>query len=201
MSSARKEQSDSRHETPHSPHSGDQMRANCGIIEVRLRESRQLFDALDPSPFHEKELGHHVEEWIIESAKEFPSGNACLLIIHLDQPDNTDESVVADAIRAHFKRRSGLLRRKLRQLLRRGLISLGIGMAFLTLFFVIAKVIGQLLGESNVATLFREGLIIVGWVAMWRPLEIFLYDWWPMLGERRLCDRLSAIQVQIVPAT
>jgi len=36
-------------------------------------------------------------------------------------------------------------------------------------------------------------------VAMWRPLEIFLYDWWPIVGERRIHDRLSRIDVQVVP--
>jgi hypothetical protein len=80
------------------------------------------------------------------------------------------------------------------------LISLGIGVAFLAVFFIIAQVIGRLLGENSLATLFREGLLIVGWVAMWRPLEIFLYDWWPIVGERRLSDRLSAIHVRIVPS-
>jgi hypothetical protein len=33
---------------------------------------------------------------------------------------------------------------------------------------------------------------------MWKPLEIFLYDWWPLLGERRIHDRLSRIKVRIV---
>ena len=32
---------------------------------------------------------------------------------------------------------------------------------------------------------------------MWRPLEVFLYDWWPILGEVRLFDRLSQMPVRI----
>ena len=32
---------------------------------------------------------------------------------------------------------------------------------------------------------------------MWRPLEVFLYDWWPILGEARLLDRLSRMPVRI----
>ena len=53
--------------------------------------------------------------------------------------------------------------------------------------------------ETNTAIdVFREGLIICGWVAMWRPIQIFLYDWWPILGDRRLFDRLSRMPVQIV---
>ena len=43
----------------------------------------------------------------------------------------------------------------------------------------------------------REGLLIVGWVAMWRPLEVFLYDWWPIRAEAHLFDRLSTMPVRI----
>ena len=45
--------------------------------------------------------------------------------------------------------------------------------------------------------LLREGFLIGGWVAMWRPLEIFLYEWWPIRAEIRLDRRLGAIPVQI----
>jgi hypothetical protein len=58
-----------------------------------------------------------------------------------------------------------------------------------------------MMGASGLGILFRESLLIVGWVAMWRPLEIFLYDWWPIAGERRLHDRLSRITVRVVPAS
>jgi hypothetical protein len=32
---------------------------------------------------------------------------------------------------------------------------------------------------------------------MWRPLEVFLYDWWPIRAEGRLLERLSGIPVRI----
>jgi hypothetical protein len=43
-----------------------------------------------------------------------------------------------------------------------------------------------------------EGLSILGWVAMWRPVEIFLYDWWPEIGKRRLFDRLASMPIDTV---
>jgi len=43
----------------------------------------------------------------------------------------------------------------------------------------------------------HEGLLIGGWVAMWRPLEIFLYDWWPIRADWKLFDRLAAMPVRI----
>lgn len=50
---------------------------------------------------------------------------------------------------------------------------------------------------NAMAQITREGLIIVGWVAMWRPLEVFLYNWWPIRAEARLFERLSAMPVRI----
>lgn len=53
------------------------------------------------------------------------------------------------------------------------------------------------ISDGGFAALLQEGLLIGGWVAMWRPLEVFLYDWWPILGEVRLLDRLSQMPVRI----
>ena len=173
------------------------------VIEVRLRELSQLFDSLDPSPFVEKDLDPKAEEYIVDSVRELTPGSACALVIHLDQPGALpdQEQVVGDAIRDHFARGSGRLQRKLRGLIRRGLVSLAIGLAFLAAAFATTQAVRRLLGQSGLWVLFEQGLLIVGWVAMWRPLEIFLYDWWPILGERRIHDDLSRIQVRIALRT
>jgi len=64
--------------------------------------------------------------------------------------------------------------------------------------FLLGQLVRRIMGETQWAFLLRESLLIGGWVAMWKPLEIFLYDWWPILGKRRIQDRLSRIQVRIV---
>lgn len=174
-------------------------RTDRGILEVRVRALAQLFDAMDPSPFREKELDDNAEEYIVESVKELPRKPSYLLIIHLDQTarHSDEEAVVEEAIQVHFARRAELMHRDLRRLLRRGVISLGIGTMFFSALFAIGQLIGRLMGETTMATLLRQGLLVAGWVVMWRPLEIFLYDWWPILGDMRIYDRLSQIKVQI----
>jgi hypothetical protein len=174
--------------------------AEPGVVEVHLRDVRQLFDAMDPAPFREKDLDRDAAEYIVESAEELPSRSPRVLVIHLDQPTGLpDESrAIGDAIRDYFARRSQLRRRDLRRLIRRGFISLSIGLSLLIAFFFAAHALAQGLGEGGMAALLRESLVIGGWVAMWRPLEIFLYDWWPILGEQRTYDRLSRIEVRVV---
>jgi hypothetical protein len=39
------------------------------VIEVHVAELRQLFNAIDPSPFREKDLDINVEEFIVEWAR------------------------------------------------------------------------------------------------------------------------------------
>jgi len=52
---------------------------------------------------------------------------------------------------------------------------------------------------SELGQFVEEGLIILGWVANWRPIEIFLYDWWPILRRRRLLRRLAVADVVLAP--
>jgi hypothetical protein len=67
------------------------------------------------------------------------------------------------------------------------------------LSITIGGVIENLLAGRDLGVLLRESLLIGGWVAMWRPLEIFLYDWWPIRAEARLYDRLGEMPVKLAP--
>jgi hypothetical protein len=50
---------------------------------------------------------------------------------------------------------------------------------------------------AELGSVVHESLLIAGWVAMWRPLEIFLYDWWSIRSEARLFDRLAVMPVRL----
>ena len=121
--------------------------------------------------------------------------------IHIDQQVSQEESAtVQTAIREYFHDRAGATRKQLRLLFRRGRTSLVIGLMFLAVSMVLGNIAEDLLRETRFAGVARENLLIGGWVAMWRPLEVFLYDWWPIRAEAHLFDRLSAMTVRVVPS-
>ena len=91
-------------------------------------------------------------------------------------------------------------RQQLRLLFRRGRTSLAIGLIFLVAALVLGDLAERMLAGKGFSGIARESLSIGGWVAMWRPLEVFLYDWWPIRAEARLFDRLSAMTVRVVPS-
>ena len=80
---------------------------------------------------------------------------------------------------------------------RLGRTSLIIGLTVLAGAIALGDFLANLLKAIRIGEILRESLTIGGWVSMWRPLEIFLYDWWPIRNEAQLSDRLAAMPVRI----
>jgi len=167
-------------------------------IEVRLRELAQLFNLMDPSPFYDRDLDAAAEEFIVSWAHELPRESELELAIHLTtQPPAGLATGTEDAVRHYFANRADMKGRELRQLLRRGRASMAIGVVFLAVCFGLGEV-AQHMFSDGWNEFIELGLHIVGWVAMWRPLEIFLYDWWPLRNDRQLLERLARMQVTLL---
>ncbi len=168
-----------------------------GTIEVRIRDVQQLFNSLDPSPFIEKDLDADAEEFIETWAAEMPRHQRLRLVLHVESPvgDDAARSSVAEAIRNFFAYREGVARRDFRRLWAIGRLSMLIGLLFVAVCIGAAQAVGRL-WEGTAAEILEQSLVIVGWVAMWRPLEIFLYDWWPIAQRVRLYRRLSEMAVE-----
>jgi hypothetical protein len=167
-------------------------------IMLRLRELAQLFNSMDPSPFLDRDLDSDAEEFITSWARELPARRELELVIQLALPTSADRIVgVEEGVRRYFATRAAIKRLEFSQLMRHGRLSLGVGLAFLVICLFLAGWVGGT-GSGAASNILKEGLTIGGWVAMWRPLEIYLYDWWPLFEERRRLDRLARIRVRIV---
>lgn len=178
---------------------GDTIPGDCHVMEVRVTELRQLFHSIDPSPFRERDLDPRAEQFIVDWSRELPRDAHLALVVHLERSaGRSDEAaILRDAIREFFRQREAGERRRLRELFRRGRISLAIAMAFLGVTILLGNQIAKQFPVSRLVQIAREGLLIGGWVAMWRPIEVFLYDWWPIRAEARLFARLSVMPVRI----
>jgi len=167
-------------------------------IELRLRELVQLFNMMDPSPFYERDLDAAAEEFIVSWAHELSRDGEIELMIHLATTPPADRAEgIEEAVRHYFANRADIKGRELRQLLRRGRLSLIIGLAFLAACFGLGTLAHRSV-SGGWSEFVETGLQIVGWVAMWRPLEIFLYDWWPLRNDRRLLRRLARMRVTLL---
>jgi hypothetical protein len=168
-------------------------------LELYLAETRQLFNSMGPAPFRERDLDPKATAYIIDWAREAPSGRPLSLTVHLGRESAAakDSAMLSEAVHEYFRRRAIATRHQLRQLFRIDRISLLIGVTILGVAVAAGEFLASLIHKEGYAWLLKESLIIGGWVALWRTLEIFLYDWWPILAEARLYDRLGVMDVRL----
>ncbi|MDE2165627.1 MAG: hypothetical protein KGJ66_04725 [Alphaproteobacteria bacterium] len=167
-------------------------------IRLKLHEMGQFFNSMDPSPFIERGLDPDAEEFIVSWAHELPAGAPLKLRIDLEQwPAEDPKDVIRQAVHNHFSHRARLTDMEFRLLMKQGRTSLLIGLAFLASCLLLTQTL--LSGKTGTwASVLRESLTIAGWVAMWRPMQIYLYDWWPLRRRRRIYRKLSRMSVDLV---
>ena len=182
---------------------GDPLPPHYERLDIHVGELKQLFNAMDPAPFRDRDLDPKAEEFIVDWSREVRRNAPLALIVHLSRRTATPEEITSlrQAVREYFAQSASHVRAQLRQLLREGRWSLLIGLLFLAVAIVLGDLLIGLVGRWDYGEILGHSLLIGGWVALWRPFEIFLYEWWPILGEARLYDRLSAMQVRVVDET
>ena len=82
------------------PSAGDAIAVDSRVIEVRVGELRQLFNAIDPSPFRERDLDPRADEFIVEWARDLPRDAPLALRVHLERAaGRVDEATLLQAPR------------------------------------------------------------------------------------------------------
>jgi len=168
-------------------------------IELKVRDLAQLFNTMDPSPFNDKDLDDDAEEFIESWVQEFPVSQPVKLVVHLEEwPSGEDPQMLVErAIHNFFRDKSRLNKLEFRRLMLEGWWCLLIGSTFLALCLIAVNAIGDT-KEGTFLGLLREGLVIGGWVAMWRPLEIYLYAWWPLFRRGRIREKISRMPIKVI---
>jgi len=167
-------------------------------IEVRLKSVREMFNSLDPSPFLERDLDGRVEEFITSWAEDAPRSAPLHLVIHLPAgaaPSPEDETLQS-AVRTYFSMAEARTKRQMKRLLSEGRRSALVGVAFLAICMTVSQLVRTATSSAIAATI-SEGLLIIGWVANWRPVSILLYEWRPIRKEIGVLARLAALTVEI----
>lgn len=169
------------------------------VIALKVDKVSQLFDTLDPTPFRERDLDRDAEDYIVGWARELPHNVPIRIVIHLPAEEVSQHAqVLEQALSRYFSYRVEAVSRDLSELFRVGRYALPVGLAVLALC-VTGGHLAQMYWTGEFGVLVGEGLIILGWVANWRPIEIFLYDWVPIVRHRSLLRRLASAQIVVAP--
>ena len=170
------------------------------LIEIRLTSVIQLFNSFDPAPFYEKEIDTEAEHYIVDTVRDFPAKTKFKIHIYLPPAlvASDEAKKIIPAIHNHFQYKMLVADRKFRAKFRFGRVSLLIGLSFLA----VALVASQLVAAMNshlLAQLLSYSLLIIGWVAMWQPITVFLYELWPIIRLKKIYEKISRMEIEILP--
>jgi hypothetical protein len=169
------------------------------LIELELHSMMQIFNTFDPAPFHEKELDEDAEVYIYNIVGEFPLKKPLEIVIYVPpfEFNRETERTLKEAIKNHFLYKKVLTEIDLRRLLQRGRRNMTIAVIFLFLCLLVIRFLSTF--ESGLLkTMFSEGLTIIGWVAMWEPINVFLYGWWPIVQKRNIYRKILDTDVSVL---
>ena len=168
------------------------------IIEIMVEDLEQLFDERDPNPFLNKDLDDDAVEYILSSAEEIGNNRiGKLRIVCSERPDDSSIDIATSAIKKFFLYRADISQKKIRKIFSTGWKSLLIGTAFLALAIVGSAVVKHYLADTLVGEFLTEALVLIGWVSMWKPVNIFLYEWWPLIDQKKTFETLNQLPLEI----
>jgi len=162
-------------------------------LSISIQHLGQLFDSLDPSPFREKSLDTEFRQYLRDCASEHGANESLSLLIHAPKALAAHALDIESAIHAHFAfelqqtdRRARGRRRRYRGVVLIGFLVLGASL-----------VLRQLIEgwEVRGAEILTEGLLVLGWVALWRPIEALLFDRHEAREDRHALQRLAVIPI------
>jgi hypothetical protein len=169
------------------------------LIEVRVKTLQQFFDARDPAPFRSRDLDDDFAEYLLASADEFTDRVQLKIKLYIEEAASTegDRESIFEAIHGFLNYQIELKQIQLRKVFRTARLFAGIGILVLILALTLSRIVDQYLANLEVKDIIKEGLIIFGWVSLWKPLELGLFDWYPMYDRIRLLRRLDACEIDV----
>jgi hypothetical protein len=164
-------------------------------IELQVNGIGELFQSFDRFTCLNKDVEDYIVNWTRMHANDQP----IKILIHLPEKEVHTKTAkeLANAFAEYFGYHAALLQHDLDELHRDGRRFLAIGLTILVSCLVLSQVAARYLAEGPFRRLLEQSLPILGWVANWRPLEIILYDWWPLARRRDLYRRLANASVEI----
>lgn len=167
-------------------------------IEVRVKNTLQLFDARDPAPFRERDLDDDFVEYIVTSAKEFPLATPLRIVIYIQEGETKDltQDAIREAIRSFLAYRIDVQRGGLKRFAKRAQWSLLIGLTMLAVCLGIAQSL-TVPTPPGAMGIVRDGIVIFGWVSIWKPIELVLFDWYPQFEHLRFYKKLLETEIDI----
>ncbi len=170
-------------------------------VSLRLARLEEMVEAPDPAPLSGQFEERSGVDRILDAARAHFHRRLAAIEAKLvldEQPSTEERRKVDDALKALWRYQDERLGEQLVTIRRDGFRALAKGCIFLLICMAISAIAGNsTILPDLVQSLVSEGFIIAGWVALWLPMELLLYEWWPVSRDRKLYRMIAEMKYSI----
>ena len=171
------------------------------LIDVHISSMDQFYNQLDPSPEEEKDLNEETETYIRNAVedltpKERKRARVVLYLSPNQYQNTTTRGNMERAVTANFAYRLYHENRKYAFTMERGRRYLIRGLIFLVACLVISSVLTRIFADNDINLALAQSFVIIGWGALWKPVEFYLYDRRDLLDDLAVLDALTTMPVE-----
>jgi hypothetical protein len=170
-------------------------------VAVVLNQVEDLFTAASFAPLQGRFEPRTGMEQVLDqvAVRRLRPGEPLHLRLTLRQSTAADDEAIRAAIRGYCEAVIADQQLDLQRISRSGRNALLLGLGFLAACMALST-------AANAATflpefirrLFGEGLVIAGWVGLWRPIEVMLFDTRPPRHDIRLHRAIAAAEIDVL---
>lgn len=170
-------------------------------MRLALAELADLFRAPEPDPLAGRFATRSGMDLLCEQVDP-RSSDGLRIELELEQKD--DHPVTMDRLRVavagYCAERIARIEVERAAIRRRGLKELLAGLIFLGVCLAAAALLSaSWSGPDWLRTFFGEGLVIVGWIALWHPVDMLFFERLPLLREQRVLQRIQTADIVVLP--
>jgi hypothetical protein len=170
------------------------------LITLHLHDVKYLFVQPDFDPFGPHELYVSGIDYLLTlmQSSSLRRPLTTRILLPPEQVALAESLDLKQAIVRYCRFKLDASKRGMASLLWVGTKSLQTGILMLVTALSLAAVLTSArVFPDGVTNILVEGLTIIGWVSLWRPIEVLLYEWWPTWRERRIYERILRMQVEV----
>ena len=172
-------------------------------VELILGGIEELFVAPSPSPLENRFETQSGMDRILDQMQAGSTDEVLVIdvIVPASQADRVSDDDMSVAVEGYCDQRARNVRREKDRLERKGRIELLFGLLFLAACLAMSSAVAALVfGPAWLNQFLVEGLIIVGWIALWHPVDMLLFERWPLRTELRQLERIRRASIRVRPS-
>jgi hypothetical protein len=174
--------------------------SNYYDVTLKLDRIKHLFQEPKFDPFAVRQDYSSGLEQIISKLK--PKSLTCKLrttiLLSEDGLSDNIEQLTIEAVRRYCSARIEQITQDLASLRGQGIRTLRRGLLFLAVCLLLSSLFDGLeYFPGSLRRFLSEGFLIAGWVSLWHPIQLLLYEWGPYWRQRQIYQLIRDMELKV----